>query len=144
MLHELLLEHPIDGQGRCQSCRRPGAVLGSRRRRCRVHIKARHWLHHPNTPFLLSQLASELGLIVTGTVATDPEATEVLPAIAGDPPTAPAQTPAVSPTPCFPAGQPDLDHGGAGAHPDSLRPRRGPSEDPSRPGGALLFAGGRT
>ncbi|MGH3899858.1 MAG: hypothetical protein ACRDTA_16755 [Pseudonocardiaceae bacterium] len=65
-LYELLLDHPIDRRGRCRSCRRTGAVLGRPRRRCRVYLKARHWLHHPDVPFLLSQLASELGLAVTG------------------------------------------------------------------------------
>jgi hypothetical protein len=36
-LYVLLLEHPIDRQGRCEACRRPGAVLGRRRRWCQVY-----------------------------------------------------------------------------------------------------------
>ncbi|MGH3839178.1 MAG: hypothetical protein ACRDSF_26300 [Pseudonocardiaceae bacterium] len=56
----------------------------------------------------------------SGTRLADPDATEVLPRIepdVGDLSTQPLQTPAVSPTPRFPAGRPDLDHGGAGEHP---------------------------
>lgn len=59
-LYGLLVDHPIDRWGRCRSCRRRGAVLGRLSRRCRVHVKAQHWLHHPDGPFLLTQLAGEL------------------------------------------------------------------------------------
>ncbi len=115
-LYGLLIDHPIDRQGRCRSCRHPG-VFG-RRRRCRVHVKACHWLHHPGIQFLLSPLASEFGLASTGAAATDPEDTDVLSATATDPPTQPLQTPAVPPPlpPCrFPrAGRPDPNHRGAG------------------------------
>lgn len=61
-LYGLLLDHPIDRRGRCRSCRRPGAVLGRRRRRCRIHIEATYWLHQPDEEFLLSQLAREFDL----------------------------------------------------------------------------------
>lgn len=39
-LYSLMADHPVNQRGRCRSCRRPGAVLGLRRRRCRVHGKA--------------------------------------------------------------------------------------------------------
>lgn len=60
-LYGLLLDHPVDRRGRCRSCRRPGAVFGWRRRRCRVRIEASFWLHQPDRAFLLSRLADELG-----------------------------------------------------------------------------------
>jgi len=59
-LYGILLGHPIDRQGRCRSCRRPGAVFGWRRRRCWVRVEASFWLHQPNHTFLLSRLADEL------------------------------------------------------------------------------------
>lgn len=59
VLYLLLSDHPVDRQGRCRSCRRPGAILGPRRRRCRVHIMACYWLNQPNAALLLSQLAGE-------------------------------------------------------------------------------------
>jgi hypothetical protein len=43
-LYALLLLHPVDQQGRCQSCRRPGALFGWRRRPCAVHREASFWL----------------------------------------------------------------------------------------------------
>jgi len=43
-LYALLLTHPVDQQGRCRLCRRPGAVLGLPRRRCGVHREASYWL----------------------------------------------------------------------------------------------------
>lgn len=60
-LYSLLLNHPVDRRGRCRSCRRLGAVLGRRRRRCLVRITAGYWLHQPDA-ILLSHLAGELGL----------------------------------------------------------------------------------
>jgi hypothetical protein len=48
-LYSLLVDHPVDRRGRCRSCRRPGAVLGLRRRSCRVHAKAQMWLHLPGS-----------------------------------------------------------------------------------------------
>ena len=60
-LYVLLMEHSMDQRSRCRSCRRPGAMLGWRRRRCRVHSEARLWLRQPAT-FLHSRLAHELGL----------------------------------------------------------------------------------
>jgi len=75
-LYGLLLDHPVDRRGWCRSCRRPGEVLGLRRRRCRVQIKAHFYLHHPDDAFLLSHLASEVGLPaaeIPETVAAAPE-----------------------------------------------------------------------
>jgi hypothetical protein len=31
VLYSLLMDHPVDQRGRCQSCRRPGVVFGFRR-----------------------------------------------------------------------------------------------------------------
>ncbi|MGH3795694.1 MAG: hypothetical protein ACRDSP_12470 [Pseudonocardiaceae bacterium] len=61
-LYALLLEHPVDRRGCCCSCRRPGAMVGRRRRRCRVYPVARYWLHQPGTARLVSRLVAELGL----------------------------------------------------------------------------------
>ncbi len=61
-LYALLMAHPVDRRGRCRSCRGPGAVLGLRRRRCRVRGAARFWLLQQPAEFLRSQLACELGL----------------------------------------------------------------------------------
>ncbi|MGH3813177.1 MAG: hypothetical protein ACRDUV_12070 [Pseudonocardiaceae bacterium] len=49
-----------------------------------MHIKADYWLHQPDVPLLLSQLASELGLTAIDTAPTDLEATDVLPRIEPD------------------------------------------------------------
>ncbi len=124
-LYMLLMDHSIDRRGRCRSCRRPGTVFGPRWRRCRVYGKANVWLHQPEEALRLRHLLThELGLAPTPPAApgrapaSDPEATDVLPAIAADPPTQPLQTPAV-PSPLPPrgprgAGRPDQDHGGVG------------------------------
>jgi hypothetical protein len=61
-LYALLIAHPVDQRGRCRSCRRPGAVLGLRRRRCRVHGEARFCLLQQPAEFLRSRLVCELGL----------------------------------------------------------------------------------
>lgn len=61
-LYLLLMDHPIDPRGRCRSCRRPGAVFGSRWRRCRVHSKATLCLHQLDDVLLLCLLADDLGL----------------------------------------------------------------------------------
>ena len=97
-LYLLLMDHPIDQRGRCRSCRRPGAVFGSRWRCCRVYVKAALWLRQPEE-LLRRLLAQELGLT------------------APTPPTDPLPTPAVPPSPIPPAGQSDPDHGGAGDGP---------------------------
>ncbi len=59
VLYLLLCDHPVDRRGRCRSCRRPGAVLGQRRRTCRIHAKASFWLRQPDD-VVLRHLASEL------------------------------------------------------------------------------------
>lgn len=97
-LYLLLVDHPVDQRGRCRSCRRLGAVFGSRWRCCRVYVKVALWLRQPDE-VLRRLLAHELGLA------------------APTPPTDPSQTPAVPPAPLPPAGQPDPDHGGAGDDP---------------------------
>ncbi len=134
-LYALLTAHPLDQEGRCRSCRGPGAVFG-RRHRCWVHKEASYWLRQPEE-FLHSRVVREWGLAdqvrpVAGaapardsaTRPADPDDTEVLPRIepdVGDPPTQPLQTPAV-PSPLPPPGprgegRPDRDHGGAGDDP---------------------------
>ena len=50
-LYELLRDHPVDRRGRCRSCRRPGGIVGLRRRRCRVYRAAHFYLHHPDNAF---------------------------------------------------------------------------------------------
>jgi hypothetical protein len=61
-LYALLMTHPVDRRGRCRSCRRPGAVVGFRHRRCRVHGEARFWLLQQPAEFLRSWLVCEWGL----------------------------------------------------------------------------------
>ncbi len=105
-LYVLLGDHPVDRRGRCRSCRRPGAVVGGRRRRCRVHRAARFYLYQPEQVLLghltgeLSQLAGELSqdarppsgvgsLLDLGSTARaaapDHEDTEVLARVAVEP-----------------------------------------------------------
>ena len=131
-LYALLLEHPVDRLGRCYSCRRPEAVVGRRRRRCRIYPVAQYWLYQPGTALLVSSLAAELGLsnpslagpgldrpgvTVTGRICakpthrgalTDLDNTEVLPRITSDPddPPTTSQTPVVSSPPFLPGGFP--------------------------------------
>jgi hypothetical protein len=63
VLYLLLLDHPIDRWGRCRSCPRPGAMIGFRRRPCRIHLRASYWLlRQPDNAMLLSHLADDLGL----------------------------------------------------------------------------------
>lgn len=63
VLYTLLLDHPIDRWGRCRSCRRPGAIIGLRRRPCRIYLKASYWLlRQPDEAILRSHLADDLGL----------------------------------------------------------------------------------
>ncbi|MGH3907083.1 MAG: hypothetical protein ACRDTE_23345 [Pseudonocardiaceae bacterium] len=120
--------------GVCCSCRRPGAMVGRRRRRCRVYPVAQYWLHQPGTALLVSNLAAELGLSfppapssapVAGSGLDRPGVTvtrreqptdrgvpadlvEVLPRVAADPESAPitAQSPVVSPSASLPGGFP--------------------------------------
>lgn len=138
VLYGLLLEHPVDGRGRCRSCRRSDGLLRGGRRRCRVYMKAAFWLHQPDVAFLLSQLAHELGLTAappptTGDApghlqASDPEDTDTLPTIA-----AASRTLALPPPPrprsSHEAGRPDPTHGGTGDDPYGPWSRRAPSED---------------
>lgn len=109
-LYALLLDHPVDRRGRCRSCRRPGVVIGLRRRRCRV-LRAAHFALRQSGDFLASHLAGDLGL-----------------------PAPPVQTPAAPPPPILPggfptAGRPDPERGGAGERPDRPRSRRAPPDD---------------
>ncbi|MGH3811150.1 MAG: hypothetical protein ACRDUV_01680 [Pseudonocardiaceae bacterium] len=63
VLYLLLLDHPVDRRGRCRACPRPGAVIGFRRRPCRIHLRASYWLlRQPDNAMLLSHLADDLGL----------------------------------------------------------------------------------
>ncbi len=142
-LYMLLIDHPIDRRGRYRSCRRPGAVFGPRWRRCWVFGNANMWLHQLDEALLARLLVHELGLATaprpaTGVAsgrasASDPNDTDMLPAIAADRPTEPLQTPAVPPTPTAEAGWPDLAHGRAGDDPESPQPRRVPSDNPILP-----------
>ncbi len=60
VLYMLLLDHPVDRRGRCRSCRRSGAVIGLRRRPCRVHVRASYWLLRQPDDTLLSYVANEV------------------------------------------------------------------------------------
>jgi hypothetical protein len=60
VLYLLLLDHPVDRRGRCRSCRRSGAVIGLRRRPCRVHARANYWLLRQPDHTLLPFLANEV------------------------------------------------------------------------------------
>lgn len=59
VLYMLLCDHPVDRRGRCRSCRRTGAMLGRRRRTCRIYLEASFWLRQPDE-VVLGHLASEL------------------------------------------------------------------------------------
>jgi hypothetical protein len=147
-MYTLLLGHPVDRRGRCRSCRRPGAVVGLGRRRCRVFIGAGFYLLSSGE-FLCSHLARELGLPgpptreaddlpeprdSAGVAPTGAPETGVLPAITLD---------AREPGGLEESGRPELDHGGAGKFSDDPRSRHGPAEDPPPgPGRSLLLTGG--
>jgi hypothetical protein len=74
-LYALLAAHPVDGRGRCWSCRDPG-WLGRRPRVCVVYRKAHYWLRQP-TDRLQAHLASELGVDVAAPPsAAEPKTTE--------------------------------------------------------------------
>lgn len=119
VLYLLLCDHPVDGQGRCQRCRRRGAVLGRRRRECRIYLAASFWLRQPDE-VVLGHFASELDhrrVPVRGTrrrpercsttrvvPADDPDATEVLSRIYVDPCTHSLQTLSVQTPLCRPGG----------------------------------------
>ncbi|MGH3774717.1 MAG: hypothetical protein ACRDRR_03110 [Pseudonocardiaceae bacterium] len=62
VLYTLLLDHPLDRRGRCRSCRRSGAMIGPRRRPCRIHLRASYWLlHQPDAAAAHRHLADALG-----------------------------------------------------------------------------------
>ena len=63
-LYVLLGDHAIDRRGRCRSCRRPNALVGRRRRICRVYLAARFYLYQPDR-VLLRHLAGVLDEDVT-------------------------------------------------------------------------------
>jgi hypothetical protein len=145
-LDSLLAAHRVDRRGRCRLCR--GRGWWGRRRVCLVFLKAHYWLRHCPGP-LPAPLARELGIELLPLLsAADPQKIPVRSGITADLCGDPSLTPAVPhlvPPRGFPeVGWPDPDHGGAGVHlPDSPRPRRGPSADPSPgPGVALLLTGG--
>jgi hypothetical protein len=71
VLYLLLLDHPLDRRGRCRSCRRSGAMIGLRRRPCRVHARTSYWLLRQPDDTLLSNLANELGLDEAGERSPD-------------------------------------------------------------------------
>jgi hypothetical protein len=143
-LYAVLIDHPIDRRGRCQSCRRPGALLG-RPRRCRVYITASYWLYQPDN-VLLAHLARELGVgerlppgagaAPTRSTATgaappgDPKDTDLSPKTAANSFAAPSPSSAIS-TPLAPRTDSPRphgrtqDHGGAG------------ERTPERPGPAV-------
>jgi hypothetical protein len=77
-LDALLAAHPVDRVGRCRSCRRPGALLGRRRRRCLIYLIVRYWLRQPDE-VLRSHLASETSLSASAlTPRTDLGSTQPL------------------------------------------------------------------
>jgi hypothetical protein len=75
-LSALLAAHPVDGRGRCWSCRGPGWP-GRRPRVCMVYRKAHYWLRQ-STHLLQAHLASELGVDVAAPPsAANPKTTEM-------------------------------------------------------------------
>jgi hypothetical protein len=150
VLYLLLRDHPIDQQGRCRSCRRSGAMVGARRQRCRIHLRASYWLlRQPDQAQLLSQLALELGLDTasppgpgsppdhsgpTPRARNDPGDTDVPPRIETETLDPPHQTPAV-PSPPSPrrdprAGGPDPALGQIGVPAEGTGHHRVPPQDP--------------
>jgi hypothetical protein len=137
VLYLLLLEHPIDGRGRCRSC--PGVMIGLRSRPCQTHGRARDWLLHHPAAALLSHLARECGAGsvlsrgAAGTPAwpgltvrarTTPGDLDVLSRVAGGSRTDPSRTPAVP----FPLPVRDVREAGG--------------LDAPSPGGSLVITGG--
>ncbi|MDQ3763835.1 MAG: hypothetical protein M3460_20155 [Actinomycetota bacterium] len=152
VLYLLLSDHLVDRRGRCLSCRRSGAVLGQRRRKCRIHVKASFWLRQPDEVVLrhLAQklnhrLASapgtggrpDLGHLAQPASTGAQDVTQVGPRIAVDQSKPSSESLQTLATPTPPrhrggaprAGRSDPDHGGTGVHPDSLRSRRAPFDD---------------
>ncbi|MGH3767918.1 MAG: hypothetical protein ACRDS0_20240 [Pseudonocardiaceae bacterium] len=67
VLYTLLLDHPLDRRGRCRSCRRSGAMIGPRRRPCRIHLRASYWLLcQPDAAAVPRHLADALGAVPDG------------------------------------------------------------------------------
>lgn len=133
-----------------------GAMFGSRWRRCRVYGKASVWLHQPDEALLLRLLVHELELAAApppatdvapgGASASDPDDTDMLPAIAADRPTEPLQAPAFPPSRTAPGGWSDLDQGGAGMilTTPGLAMLHSNNSPPPHSGRTLLLAGGMT
>jgi hypothetical protein len=148
-LDSLLAAHPVDGEGRCWSCRGPG-WLWRRPGVCLVFLEAHYWLRQ-HTHRVQAHLAAELGVDIAAPLnPADREITEVPPRVEpdlSDPPTDPLPAPAIPPTSTAPAERPELDHGGIGDNPDGLRSRRVPPEHPPpppQPDRSLLLTGGIT
>ncbi|MGH3898876.1 MAG: hypothetical protein ACRDTA_11625 [Pseudonocardiaceae bacterium] len=84
VLYLLLLDHPIDQRGRCRSCPRPGAVIGFRRRLCRIHLRARYWLlRQPDNAMLLSHLADDPGRGTAPGAGNPPDRSSPMPTALG-------------------------------------------------------------
>ncbi len=67
VLYTLLLDHPLDRRGRCRSCRRSGALIGPRRRPCRIHLRASYWLLcQPDATAAPRHLADALSAVPDG------------------------------------------------------------------------------
>ncbi|HET9254073.1 MAG TPA: hypothetical protein VFO16_02580 [Pseudonocardiaceae bacterium] len=137
-LYLLLLDHPVDRQGRCRSCRRPGAMITFRSRRCRILVMASYWL-----------LCQSGGARPRSLLAPDLAGDTTSGAPAGSR-AEPAQTPAGRrsslPPPCAPGGQPDPNHRHESSRPGPVRSaRRCDGEYPHwpRPVGALADVPGR-
>lgn len=117
-LYALLSEHSVDRRGRCCWCRRPAAVVGCPRQRCRIYPLAQHWLHLSRAevgsglrqefglpiPPSSSTTVDRPGLTISGRVRQDE--TDPLPEIGGTSTSARLNylSPVVSPATCCPPG----------------------------------------
>lgn len=70
-LYALLMDHPIDRNGRCRSCRRPGSVLGRHRQDCGVYEEVSYWLGEPEK-HLRERMAYQWGLNPPTDMSTTP------------------------------------------------------------------------
>jgi len=141
-LYHLLLTHPMDPQGRCCCCARPGGLFPRRRQHCWVHLVVAYWLRQPEWALYFEVEGWGLGAQSPprppggADHASGPagrQDTAVLPRIAEPSApvgTQPGQTPAGPPSPPpMPrgAGRPEPTDGGAGGDPQGSRHRRVPS-----------------